>query len=124
MSKLSRTKGAGGERELCALLSDQFGQVIKRKLGQARDSGHDVDLPPYRIECKRRKRIAGLYQWIKQAEVPVIVECARTPEYVITGNGMSIPVVALRADGKDWLIVMRFADWCKIAREEIAAGAK
>ena len=112
MSKLSRTKGAGGERELCALLSDQFGQVVKRKLGQARDSGHDVDLPPYRIECKRRKRIANLYEWLQQA-TPMLI--AQEPQFKLT-----TPIVALRADGKDWLIVMRFADWCKLAREEIA----
>jgi len=117
MSKLSRTKGAGGERELCALLSDAFGQVVKRKLGQARDSGHDIDLPPFRIEVKRRKRIANLYEWMGQA--------SNTFCFVLHPDGTKTdlsdtPVVALRADGKDWLVVMRLDDWIKLAREEIA----
>ena len=109
MSKSQRTKGANGERELCALLSDAFGTVVKRKLGQARDSGHDIDLPPFRIECKRRKRIAGLYEWMKQAFVDE------------SGIGdFTTPIVAIRADDKEWLIVMRLNDWIKLAREEIA----
>jgi len=108
MSKLSRTKGAGGERELCALLSDAFGQVVKRKLGQARDSGHDIDLPPFRIEVKRRKRIANLYQWVDQADSQPGPELSE------------MPVVALRADGKPWLVVMYMDDWIKLAREEIS----
>ena len=79
----SRRKGASGERELCALLTDEFGIKVTRKLGQARDSGCDiVSLPPYSIEVKRRKRIAGLYEWMQQAA---------TPEHY------SLPVVALRA---------------------------
>jgi len=111
MAKLSRTKGAGGERELCALLSDAFGQVVKRKLGQARDSGHDIDLPPFRIEVKRRKRIAGLYEWLGQ--------CDSDKLHMNLAQRRS-SMVALRADGKDWLVVMRLDDWIKLAREEIA----
>jgi hypothetical protein len=112
MAKLSRTKGANGERELCTILSDAFGQVVKRKLGQARDSGNDIDLPPFRIECKRRKRIANLYEWLTQAGL--IPGCNYAPDVTV------IPVVALRADGKDWLITMRLSDWIKLAREEIS----
>lgn len=114
MSKSQRTKGAGGERELCALLSDAFGQTVKRKLGQARDSGHDIDLPPFRIEVKRRKRIAGLYDWLEQADPmsPLV--------YPGASKGLFFPVVALRADGKDWLVVMRLRTWMRLAREEIA----
>src|SRR5208282_4924502 len=117
MSKSQRTKGAGGERELCGILSDALGPVVKRKLGQARDSGHDIDLPPFRIECKRRKRIANLYEWMAQA--------AETYCLVLHPDGTSTdlsdtPVVALRADGKGWLVVLRLGDFIKLAREEIA----
>src|SRR5208282_6925704 len=114
MSKLSRTKGAGGERELCALLSDAFGQVVKRKLGQAREGGNDVDLPGFRVECKRRKRIGNLYEWVEQAKLPLREATAATFQRI------PIPVVMLRADGKEWLVTMRLADWVVIAREEIA----
>lgn len=101
-----RRKGAAGERELCALLSESFGTVVKRKLGQAREAGNDVDLPPYRIECKRRMRVGNLYEWMAQCQVDAAAH--------------EVPVVMLRADGKDWMVVMRFNDWAKIAREEIS----
>lgn len=104
MSGHSRRKGANGERELCAILSAEFGQVIKRKLGQARDAGFDADIPGFNVECKRRMRVANLYEWMKQAD---------------TGNGKR-PVVMLRADGKEWLAVVRLSDFCVLAREEIA----
>jgi hypothetical protein len=105
MSKLSRTKGAGGERELCKILSDALGEKITRKLGQARDGGHDVELSPFRIECKRRKVLA-IYDWWSQ----VLASCEKN----------HTPVVAMRADGEEWLVVMRLNDWIKLAREEIA----
>src|SRR5271165_3464330 len=100
--KGNRRRGQVGERELCALLSDAFGQVVKRKLGQARDSGHDIDLPPFRIEVKRRKRIANLYEWIMQA---------RHPDKSDPFGWHGVPIVALRADGKDWLVVMQMHDF-------------
>ncbi len=102
--KRSRNKGAGGERELCALLAAEFGIPVRRKLGQARDSGHDIDLPGFNVEVKRRARIAGLYEWLEQADS-------------VTRR----PVLMLRGDGKDWLCVMRLPDWCALAREEINA---
>jgi len=108
MGKSQRTKGAGGERELCGILSDALGQVVKRKLGQARDSGHDIDLPPFKIEVKRRKRIALIYEAMDQAETKSDFPTEHTP------------IVALRADGKPWFIVMYACDWIKLAREEIS----
>jgi hypothetical protein len=102
----NRQRGQEGEREICALLSAEFGFVVRRRLGQERDSGHDVSLPALRWSDKRRKRLAGLYEWIAQADGTV---CP--------------PVVLARADGREWLVVMRFSDWCRLAREEIAAAA-
>jgi len=116
MSKSQRTKGAGGERELCGILSDALGQVVKRKLGQARDSGHDIDLPPFRIECKRRAKIA-VHKWMDQAQFPNDDSCAAGWTELPAGV---MPVVAMRADGEEWLVVMRLDDWIKLAREEIA----
>ena len=125
MSKSQRTKGAGGERELCGILSDALGQVVKRKLGQARDSGNDIDIAPFRIECKRRKHIGNLYEWLKQAEGD-IDNPARVDGLWYDGTTgrwyrrIATPVVALRADGNEWLVVMRLSDWIELAREEIA----
>jgi hypothetical protein len=42
--KSSRDKGARGEREFAELLSNELGQVVKRKLGQARDGGDDISV--------------------------------------------------------------------------------
>lgn len=106
MSASQRRKGAEGERSVCALLSDTFGTIVKRRLGQARDGQHDADLPPFRLEIKRRKRRGPIYDWVEQCETG-----AKAGE---------MPTVFLRADGEQWLVVMRFADWAKIAREEIA----
>ena len=102
MSKSQRTKGASGEREACALLSEEFGRKTSRNLGQARDSGFDIELPPFNIEVKRRARIAGLYEWLEQAN-----------------NGAGLPTLMLRADGKPWLVVMPFGVWARLARGEM-----
>jgi Holliday junction resolvase len=102
---MQRRKGAVGEREIAGVLSDVFGRPIKRLLGQARDSGHDITLPPFAIEVKRRARIHGIYDWIAQAQ-------------------SGTPVLMMRADGKEWLVTMKLADWCKLAREEIADDSR
>lgn len=106
----NRRRGQSGERELCMLLRAEFGIATKRNLGQERDSGTDVHIGPFRIEVKRRKRIAGLYEWLGQA----IEVAAEVGEY---------PALAVRADGQQWLVVMTFEDWATLAREEIAADA-
>lgn len=102
MSASQRRKGANGENELCSILRDNLGLDVRRKLGQARDSGNDIDLPGFQIEVKRRARIAGLYDWLAQAM-----------------NDKGTPTLMLRADGKDWLVVMHLPDFIKLAREEI-----
>ena len=103
MSRSQRIKGSSGERELAGILTDALGITVKRKLGQARDSGHDIDLPHFAVEVKRRKRIAGLYDWLAQCQ------------------GTNTPALMLRADGKEWLAVLRLSDFIKLAREEIVA---
>lgn len=104
MSRSQRVKGASGERELCAILTDALGINVKRKLGQARDSGHDIDLPGFSVEVKRRAKIALVYEALAQAM-----------------GGNSTPLLMLRADGKDWLVVMHLPDFIKLSREEIVA---
>ena len=103
--KNNKRRGDSGEREVAFLLQDYLGIDVKRKLGQARDSGHDIDLEPFSVEVKRRKKVGGLYQWLGQA-------IAQTP------------VVMLRADGKGWLVTMYLEDWIRLAREEICEARK
>src|SRR3974390_261082 len=103
---MQRDKGANGERELCALLTDWLGFVVKRNLGQARDSGHDITLPGFHIECKRRARLGYLYDWMAQA----------------ASNADQTPAVAMRADGEGWLVMLRGGGFIRLAREEIVKG--
>lgn len=103
----NRQRGQEGEREACALLSAEFGQVVKRNLGQERDSGTDIHVGPFAIEVKRRKAIAGLYEWLQQAQ-----EAA-------TSKGLQMGCVMLRADGKPFLVIQPFEDWARLARGEL-----
>lgn len=91
----SRNKGATGERELAALLTDALGFVVQRKLGQARDGGDDIQVGQYRIEVKRREALR-LDEWCKQ------VEQAAQPG--------DVPVVAYRRNGQPWRVVVPL-DW-------------
>lgn len=104
MGLMQRRKGARTENELAALLSDALGWVVKRKLGQARDSGDDIQVGKFRIESKARKRHA-VYEFMAQVERA----CERG----------DVPVVALRADGKGWLVVLRLEDALPLMRGEL-----
>lgn len=98
----NRIRGQAGERELVGMIRDDFGIAHKgRNLGQERDGGTDVKLGPWAIEVKRRKKVANLYEWLLEADI-----------------------AALRADGKGWLVVMPWALFVKLAREEVAAKAR
>lgn len=101
MSRSQRVKGAAGEREWCAELG-KFGFAAKRALGQARDGGGDVPVPPVLWEVKRHKAFA-VYGHVEQA-------IAAMPQYA----GCSVPAVALRGDKKEWLVVLRAADFLAI----------
>jgi len=103
--KMSRNKGAGAERELSALLSKALGIEIKRKLGQARDSGDDIQIGKYRIEVKRRETLA-IMQWCKQVEA-----CCQDED---------VPVVAFRQNGQDWRVVMRLNDILPLLKNTIS----
>lgn len=58
MSKLSRSKGATFERELCKIFYEEFGIEVKRNLSQYQESdlGDIVGgLDPFLVEAKRYK---------------------------------------------------------------------
>jgi len=107
VSKSQRTKGAAGEREFCKLLASHGFPDPKRLLGQARDGGGDIPTPPLLWEVKRRKGIA-VYAFMEQAEAALAAreDCA-------------MPCVAMRGDGKDWLIVMRASDVLPMLRPRV-----
>ena len=105
MSKLGKDRGASYEREVCKTLSDALGTKVTRVLGQARDGGSDIDLGPFMIECKRRRKI-GVYEWMEQAKV----------SSASTGQ---MPVVVCRADGKESLAIFRLDDAIKLIQNEL-----
>jgi Holliday junction resolvase len=105
VSRSQRVKGAAGERELAGILTDALGFVVKRTLGQARDGGHDIETGRFKWEVKRRKKLA-VYEFMDQ----INVACENT---------QSTPVVAMRADGKEWLVMMKLEDALMLIRNEL-----
>ena len=108
MGKLQRTKGATYEREVAKLLTDALALKFERVLGQARDGGGDVQAEGsgLMVECKRRKTLKGLYAWMEQARVSAFSELVP-----------KIPVLAIRADSEETLIVIRARDLIPFANE-------
>lgn len=105
MGKLQRDRGAATEREIATYLSEQLGTAVKRKLGQARDSGEDISVPPFRIEVKRRKRISVM-DFMRQCET------GSTPQ--------EVPLVVMRVDGDMRPVVMlRLDAFVKMMAKEI-----
>ena len=102
--RASRNKGASAERELAAMLSDELGYPIKRKLGQAREGGDDIQVENYRLEVKRREKLA-VESWCKQVE-----EVAEPGEW---------PVVVFRRSGQKWRAVVPIELLIKAMREKL-----
>jgi Holliday junction resolvase len=107
---MSRNKGAAGEREFCALLSDHLGEVVKRKLGQARDSGVDVHVGKFRFEVKRRETLS-LPAWCRQAEAACV------------DDANAVPVVAYRTNGQAWRVVLLLEDFLPLMAGELTGGS-
>lgn len=103
VGRSQRAKGAAGEREACHWLSERLGTVVRRQIGQARDGGTDIHLGPFRVEVKRRRGIA-VHEWVDQATAA----CAG-----------QTPVVMCRADGREWLVVMRAEDAIRLIQGEL-----
>ena len=102
--RASRNKGATAERELATMLSHELGYPIKRKLGQAREGGDDIQVENYRLEVKRREKLA-VESWCKQVE-----EVAEPGEW---------PVVVFRRSGQKWRAVVPIELLIKAMREKL-----
>lgn len=99
-----RAKGAAGERELAALLSEHLGFVVKRNLGQARDGADDLTVQHFRLEVKRQETLR-IDEWSKQVE-----SCAQPGE---------IPVLAYRRNGQPWRVCLRLEDFIPMMRDQL-----
>jgi hypothetical protein len=104
VGKSQRTKGAAAEREVAALLTDALGVSVKRKLGQARDSGDDIQVGRYRLEIKRCETLR-MQEWCEQ------VEAACGPQ--------DVPVVVYRRSGQPWRAVLLLDDLVPLLRGEV-----
>lgn len=104
--KMARNKGANGERELAAILSEELGFVVKRKLGQAREGGDDIQILDWKIEVKRRETLA-IMQWVRQIE-----SCLQENQK---------PIVAFRQNKEEWRVVLRLSDFIPLLREYVAS---
>lgn len=101
MGKMSRDKGARGEREAIAVLADELGAKIgkqlSRNLQQTRDGGTGGDilsLGVWRIEVKRAQ--APLYSvWWRQA---------------VDQAGDGVPVIMSRLDRQRWQLRVHISD--------------
>ena len=104
MGRMQRNKGASGEREFFSWLSDMLGKTVKRKLGQAREGGNDGDAGPLVIEVKRYAAFAVMRHF---------EQCEKA-----AGTG-KFPVVALREDDGEWMVLLRAQDFLELSRDEI-----
>ena len=123
----SRAKGAGGERQVAKILSDELGYIFKRELRQTQDAGYgDLTSEPctgFSIEVKTYAKGTGCRpEWWEQSK--------RSAE--LTGL---IPVVIYKFDRRPWLVEMPLSyfipdhhdqrvtvsieTWCYIVRERM-----
>ena len=102
--KHSRDKGARVERDIAKALSSYFGLPVKRRLGQARDGGEDIDCEalPFTIEVKARADVPAVQKFLEQAR-----DAAR--------DTMKAPIAVVKGDRKQPIVVMYLTDWLELA---------
>jgi len=108
--KLSRNKGASGERELARELSRLLGVDARR--GQQHCGGPDspdvkIDIPDLHIECKRTERLR-LYEAMEQATQDASKGLDEDQQSMV-------PVVCHRSNRKPWLLTVRLDDLPRLA---------
>jgi len=129
MGKAQRAKGASAERELAALLSDRLGTQVKRRLGAARDGGHDIDggimLDGVALEVKRQEKPSlGLWwsqacdQAVRAAKVPVLAYRASRCAW-----RFQVPLGWVHAGfdvaNVDMVVTMGLEEFCAVVRERM-----
>lgn len=103
MGRMSRNKGAAGEREV-AHLFESYGYKAKRGCQhRGGPNSPDVDgVPGLHIEVKRTEKLA-LYEAMEQSQR----DC---------GEG-ELPIVVHRRNGKKWVVCMRFEDFMQLYKK-------
>jgi len=111
MGKMSRTKGRGYEQEIARALREELGVPAERVLQQWRDGGGgDVTAKdwPWLIECKRPAKFGG-HKYMDQV----------IPDATKAGKA---PVVCVRGDHAETLVMLRWADFVALMRRADAVA--
>ncbi len=125
MSKMQRTKGAAGERELFALLTEQLGVNVTRNLTQTRAGGADtLDVLGWSIEVKRQEALSIASWWTqtqRQADAlsrkpALFYRQSRKPWRAVLDLHHIAPGV-FRAPGS--LCELALSDACTVIRESL-----
>jgi len=100
VGRMSRNKGASGERELIHAIYDETGIRLERNLAQSFGGGHDlIGLDHWAIECKRYATISNAdkaafwAQAVKQAK-----------------RVCKEPAVCFRADRAPWRVLVAYPE--------------
>jgi hypothetical protein len=109
MAKVShkgrRSKGSNAEREVAAILSDYFGEDIKRVLLSGVRGEGDVEVPRLHVEVKRQERTM-LGKWFRE-EMPKALK-----------RGLPFALIHRRSR-EEWMVTMTLEHWMEIARDGI-----
>jgi Holliday junction resolvase len=122
MSKSQRNKGQRGERELCSLLSDELGVVVKRNLSQTRAGGADcIEIPGWSIEIKFQETLK-LNEWWQQtldqadSEEPILFyRKSRQPWKAM----VNLSSINRDYEGMDYNCIVDFNTACMLIRESL-----
>jgi len=109
--KAARSKGQRGERAVCAILEQITGVPHKRNLGQARDSGCDIDFGPFLLEAKHQERLK-MPEWQQQ-----VIEAAKP-----VGK---IPAIVFKRNAEPFWVALPFAEFVTMVhalRQYMAQG--
>lgn len=109
MGAMQRTKGATGEREVCAVIRDLTGWDVQRRVRNHAGDSDLVGVPGWSIEVKRRRTAgrAEIAGWWRQA-------CAQARD--------GLPVLFYRLDRDSWRAVWSVACNVKVQTAEMWAG--
>jgi Holliday junction resolvase len=104
----SKRKGDHAEREIAAILSDELGVTIRRKLGAGRtdDEGDLEGLPDTTVEVKS-------YKDVTRAISDGLADLEREQANAGSAHG----VLFVRRPGGRWIAVLTVAQWATLWRE-------
>lgn len=111
MTSPAKRKGDSAEREIAAILADQLGIAVRRKLGAGRtDDEGDLDgIPNVAVEVKS-------YRDVARAIRDGLDDSVREQSNAGTDHGVAF----IRRPGGRWFAAMTVEQWCSLYREAIA----